>query len=491
MPLQNNCSKALFSIPEVAEEEEEEYWEHVPNRRGGPAPEKKTEEKVVLEGPPFLAGRASVPVGAQPKSHQRLLEQPLPGASMLQECRRGLSQESRGGNPRETRAYPEPPGSWTWEGEEKQGKPAGGGRASQWRRAGRSQASPRKKAASREQGHSTLGPSHPQAGGGLYRAHSLKENLDVISSLGEEDDTQLYSWARPRTHPRRGATPAACEEPFHRGLLHCPSPESLEIDVEYDSDDEQDLTITSTLASQLSSDGRADGSPTDCEEDGWSDCSSRSGSVLSSGLRELRRCSSWEDESTEWSGSPSHSPGHPCRAKRTTGSSEERSRSLERSPSLWRAVPEHPGKGRTQLPAPAWVRELPLPASVATTLPVPPPPLPRPQPSACRLLSALPHGGLRTCAAFVLLGVAFGVFCSVGHPWLKGPHAAFLFSGKPEGELGQVCLTIDLRREEVGGPFTQARIQQTLQCFTEKMRTPLHNTPVFLLGPLRQRPLLC
>uniref|UniRef100_A0A670Y517 SH3 domain-containing protein n=1 Tax=Pseudonaja textilis TaxID=8673 RepID=A0A670Y517_PSETE len=107
-----------------------------------------------------------------------------------------------------------------------------------------------------------------------------------------------------------------------QGLPRCLSPENLEIDIEYDSNEEEDLTITSTPVSLLSSDGRADGSPTDCEEE-WSDCSSQSGSIQSSARRELKRSSSWEGESTDWSTSPSHSPGHCGWRKKASGAPEE------------------------------------------------------------------------------------------------------------------------------------------------------------------------
>ncbi|XP_066492584.1 peripheral-type benzodiazepine receptor-associated protein 1 [Tiliqua scincoides] len=81
-----------------------------------------------------------------------------------------------------------------------------------------------------------------EACGGLYRAHSLQEDLDVISSLGEA---------------------------------------LLEIDVEYDSEP----GWTSPSASASSSDGEEEASG-------------------SGAARALRRCSSWEDEGAERSASP-------------------------------------------------------------------------------------------------------------------------------------------------------------------------------------------
>ncbi|XP_054857794.1 peripheral-type benzodiazepine receptor-associated protein 1 [Eublepharis macularius] len=371
MPLQKKCSKALFSIPEVTEEEEEEDWEHVPRKNFSPPPEKA--EDRVPEGPlPYNTRRTNPlpPVSSQqvclPKRNQTAPEQIL--------LERDLPQKLRGEDDvNEEPVRPEISGRWNWESQEKRLRSPGTGRTSQWKRPGRCkekahsqpQANRMRKVDVREHGRS----SHQSGGGGLYRTQSLKENLDVITSLGLEEASDLYSWARPRTFqtsPRRRVAHEVGEEAV-RGLPLCVSPESLEIDIEYDSEDDQDLTMTSTPVSQLSSDGRADGSPTDCE-DGWSDCSSQSGSIRSSAQRELKRSSSWEDESMEWIGSPSRSPGHRCWEKRALVGSEERSRSLERNPSLWRAVPERPWKGGSCMSMQTRVRELlPSPAGVVVT----------------------------------------------------------------------------------------------------------------------------
>ncbi|XP_048374835.1 peripheral-type benzodiazepine receptor-associated protein 1 [Sphaerodactylus townsendi] len=352
MPLQKKCSKALFSIPEVTEEEEEEDWEHVPKKNFSAPPEKATD--CLPERPPSYEARrvkpfppGSSPQGGLPKRNQAVPDQILPERDLPQK----LTGEDNvnENNVNEGPVCPEISSRWNWESQEKRLRPSGTGRTSPWKRSDRckekahnqTQANRMRKRDVRERGRSLLGCSHQSGGGGLYRTQSLKENLDVITSLGLEETSELYSWARPRTYQ---ASTHEVEEGGLRGLPLCVSPESLEIDIEYDSEDDQDLTMTSTPVSQLSSDGRADGSPTDCE-DGWSDCSSQSESIRSSGPRELKRSNSWEDESTEWIGSPSHSPGRRCWEKRTLLGSEERSRSLERNPSLWRAVPERPWKG--------------------------------------------------------------------------------------------------------------------------------------------------
>lgn len=397
MPLQNNCSKALFSIPEVAEEEEEEEsWAHVLHPHSLPPSEKRVEGQGALGEPP---------VNAQPQSPLHLQEQSLPGTGISQECRRSPMMCSA----------PELPNNWTWAGVKQPSR----SRAPHWQTFGQAPLSPKKrKAASRRDPPL---PHRPAVSGGLYRAHSLKENLDVISSLGEvAGGSGLGSWTRLR-HPLRHTTKDS--SPLGPG----PEEALLEIDVEYDSDEEQDRTLTSSLPS-------SDSWPSD-EEEGWSEASSsHSGSAPSSGPRGLRRCSSWEDESTEWSCSPGHSPSHSNQAK---GRSEERSRSLERSPALWRAQPqEHPGKGRP--PAPAWVSDLPahLPASarvLVTTTSMPHAPCPPPA-TACALCYALPWApGLCCICGAAALGVAVGVSGSRRAPLAGGPYAGFLFSAAPGG----------------------------------------------------------
>nr|XP_056720948.1 peripheral-type benzodiazepine receptor-associated protein 1 [Euleptes europaea] len=359
MPLQKKCSKALFSIPEVTEEEEEEDWEHMPRKNLSAPTEKATD--CLPERRPSCDTRRTKPLppvssqqGCLPKRNQVVLDHIL--------LERDLPRKLRGennvneDNVNEAPVCPEISSRWNWESQEKRLRSTGTGRTSQWKRPSQNkekahsqaQANQMRKGDVREHRRSLLGSSHQSGGGGLYRTQSLKENLDVITSLGLEEAADLYSWARPRTYQASPNRTAAHEVGGKglRGLPLCVSPESLEIDIEYDSEDDQDLTMTSTPVSQLSSDGRADGSPTDCE-DGWSDCSSQSESIRSSGPRELKRSSSLEDESMEWVGSPSRSPGHRCWEKRALFGSEERSRSLERNPSLWRAVPERRWKGGT------------------------------------------------------------------------------------------------------------------------------------------------
>ncbi|NWV20328.1 RIMB1 protein, partial [Origma solitaria] len=108
-----------------------------------------------------------------------------------------------------------------------------------------------------------------QMGSGLYRAPSLREELNVVSSAGGKEGLDLYSRARqgtlrkkvPRALGSGGTEPAVM-------ATHCPSPRSLEIDIEYDSEDDQDSTCASSPESRLWPERSQS-----CQGD-WSDCSS-------------------------------------------------------------------------------------------------------------------------------------------------------------------------------------------------------------------------
>uniref|UniRef100_A0A8C5TEC8 RIMS-binding protein 2 n=1 Tax=Malurus cyaneus samueli TaxID=2593467 RepID=A0A8C5TEC8_9PASS len=91
-----------------------------------------------------------------------------------------------------------------------------------------------------------------QMGSGLYRAPSLREELNVVSSASGKEGLDLYSRARQGTLRKKAlrAVGAGGPEPAVMAT-HCPSPRSLEIDIEYDSEDDQDSTCPSSPESRL------------------------------------------------------------------------------------------------------------------------------------------------------------------------------------------------------------------------------------------------
>ncbi|XP_058020507.1 peripheral-type benzodiazepine receptor-associated protein 1 [Ahaetulla prasina] len=355
MPLQKNCSKALFSIPEVTEEEEEqeqedvvvvdddEGWDPVLNQPIFIPLEKKTMRSFQSKLPNHTR-RTQGPLCSWSKRNHNLSELILPEKTLLQTFRGECMNETSSCSGR----WDGEDMTYQWDDRKKPSRSP----LSEWRKSSHC----KEKTRVQPQGHRkrkgdirepsvSLRSNSYYTGGGLYRAQSLTENLDVITSLEMEDDLKLCSWAgqRPDQIPSRRMMPQEKREKAVQGLPRCLSPVNLEIDIEYDSNEDEDLTITSTPVSLLSSDGRADGSPTDCEEE-WSDCSSQSGSVQSSGRRELKRSNSWEGESTDWSTSPSHSPGHCGWRKKANGAPEEWNRTREKSPSVLGARPDQAWK---------------------------------------------------------------------------------------------------------------------------------------------------
>ncbi|NWQ66432.1 RIMB1 protein, partial [Neopipo cinnamomea] len=220
LPLQKNHSKKLFSIPEVTEDEEEEE-----------------DEKWRPEKPPNI-------------------KEPFPKAD---------------GNNTSKKA------NWNWGYQENDPKPASGASPSWSKKKGNNY---REKIRSRpEMGRkrqsdltehcSRLLGNCSQMGSGLYRAPSLREELNVVSSAGGKEGLDLYSRARQGT--LRKKTPKAAgsggTEPAVMATC-CSSPRSLEIDIEYDSEDDQDSTCASSPESRLWPE-RSQSSQGD-----WSDCSS-------------------------------------------------------------------------------------------------------------------------------------------------------------------------------------------------------------------------
>ncbi|KFW82594.1 Peripheral-type benzodiazepine receptor-associated protein 1, partial [Manacus vitellinus] len=212
LPLQKNHSKKLFSIPEVTEDEEEEEDEKW-----------RTEKPPNSKDPfPKADGNNTSVVSAQTPRE----EHASPSGS-----------KKKGNNYREKiRSRPE---------------------------MGRKRQSDLTEHCSRLLGNCS------QMGSGLYRAPSLREELNVVSSASGKEGMDLYSRARQGT--LRKKTPKAAgsggTEPAMVGT-RCSSPRSLEIDIEYDSEDDQDSTCASSPESRLWPE-RSQSSQGD-----WSDCSS-------------------------------------------------------------------------------------------------------------------------------------------------------------------------------------------------------------------------
>ncbi|NXS66725.1 RIMB1 protein, partial [Pandion haliaetus] len=129
-----------------------------------------------------------------------------------------------------------------------------------------------------------------QMGGGLYRAPSLREELNVVTSAGGKEGFDMYSHARQgalrKNHMK--AVVSGFAEPAVMAT-HCSSPRSLEIDIEYDSEDDQDSTCASSPESRLWPERSQS-----CQGD-WSDCSSQSEVAHADGRKDLTRLEMMEE----------------------------------------------------------------------------------------------------------------------------------------------------------------------------------------------------
>uniref|UniRef100_A0A8C3XPV8 Peripheral-type benzodiazepine receptor-associated protein 1 n=1 Tax=Chelydra serpentina TaxID=8475 RepID=A0A8C3XPV8_CHESE len=353
LPHQQNCSKTLFSIPEVTEEEDEEEEEekcvHV---------EKSESPDCFLERRPYpTEGKgAPLPISAPqafPNTDGKDTYQYLP-------VQAPILQKTRGDSDSETPVYLElswtpKRGSCNWGYQESRTKPTAG-TSPQWgrKKGGNSQERAhdlpevsRKKRSDVKEHCSRLLNTSSLTGGSLYRAHSLKEKLDVVSSASGKGGSEISAHARPGTLRKSHKTlmPPDLAEPTTL-TTPCSHTRSLEISIEYDSEEDQDLTFPSSPGSREWPDGSVEGSQTGCE--GWSDCSSQSEPAQSDGRTPLKKQEFGEEKGMEWAVSPSHHPQLPCPEKeepRSDGSSEEQGWEREGSPAGWRRMPERPWKG--------------------------------------------------------------------------------------------------------------------------------------------------
>ncbi|KAM3661278.1 peripheral-type benzodiazepine receptor-associated protein 1 isoform 4-T4 [Ammospiza maritima maritima] len=349
LPLQKNHRKKLFSIPEVTEDEDEDEDE-----KG--VTEEKTDPQDSLETQTYHSGRTEKP----PNSKEPFLKEDGSNTSMKVSAQtpQGVhsAKESRAEADHTNPAFgplscSQKKAHWNWGYQENDPK-SGSGTSPSWNKKkgnnyrekirSRPEISRKRQSDLTEHCSRLLG-SCSQMGSGLYRAPSLREELNVVSSAGGKEGLDLYSRARqgtlrkkaPRAVGSGGAEPAVI-------ATHCPSPRSLEIDIEYDSEDEQDSTCASSLESRLWPERSQS-----CQGD-WSDCSSQSEVAHLGGRRDLTRLEMMEEQGMEWAGSPSRHLRFFCREKeapRCESSSEEQGWELDCKSPGWRRRLEHSSKG--------------------------------------------------------------------------------------------------------------------------------------------------
>ncbi|XP_009077099.1 PREDICTED: peripheral-type benzodiazepine receptor-associated protein 1-like, partial [Acanthisitta chloris] len=344
LPLQKSHSKKLFSIPEVTEDEDEEEEEKC-------GKEDKTASQDSLE---THTGRTEKPPNKEPS-----LKADGSNTSMdvsAQTPREKLGpKESRGdadhANPAFGQlAWSQKKTNWNWGYQENEPKSGNGANPSWNKKKGskyREKIRNRPEVGRKRQNDlpehcSRLLGNCSQMGSGLYRAPSLREELNIVSSGGKEG-LDVYSRARQSTlrkKPPKSVVSGGAESAGMTTL--CCSPRSLEIDIEYDSEDDQDSTCASSPESRLWPE-RAQSCPGD-----WSDCSSQSEVAHTDDRRDLSRLELLEEQDVEWAGAPGRRLRFLCQEKealRGESSSEEQGWELDCKSPGWRRRLQHPSKG--------------------------------------------------------------------------------------------------------------------------------------------------
>ncbi|XP_018774811.3 peripheral-type benzodiazepine receptor-associated protein 1 isoform X5 [Serinus canaria] len=349
LPLQKNHSKKLFSIPEVTEDEDEDEDE-----KG--VIEEKTDPQNSLETQTYHSGRTDKP----PNSKEPFLKEDGSNTSVDVSAQTPQGEHSAKESSAEAdRASPDfgqlscsqKKAHWNRGNQENDPK-SGSGTSPSWnKRKGNNyrekiRSRPeisRKRQSDLTEHCSRLLGNCSQMGSGLYRAPSLREELNVVSSAFGKDGLDLYSRARqstlqkkaPRAVGSGGAEPAVI-------ATHRLSPRSLEIDIEYDSEEDQDSTCASSLESRLWPERSQS-----CQGD-WSDRSSQSEVAHLGGRRDLTRLEMMEEQGMEWAGSPNRHLRFFCQEKeapRCESSSEEQGWELDCKSPGWRRRLEHSSKG--------------------------------------------------------------------------------------------------------------------------------------------------
>ncbi|XP_041280926.1 peripheral-type benzodiazepine receptor-associated protein 1 isoform X6 [Onychostruthus taczanowskii] len=349
LPLQKNHSKKLFSIPEVTEDEDEDEDEK-------DVTEEKTDPQDSLETQTYHSGRTEKP----PNSKEPFLKEDGNNTSMDVSAQTPQGEHSA----KESRAEAghanpafgqlscsQKKAHWNWGYQENDPK-SGSGTSPSWSKKkgnnyrekirSRPEISRKRQSDLTEHCSRLLG-NCSQMGSGLYRAPSLREELNVVSSAGGKEGLDLYSRARQGTLRKKASRAVGSGEAEPAVIAtHCPTPRSLEIDIEYDSEDDQDSTCASSLESRLWPERSQS-----CQGD-WSDCSSQSEVAHLGGRRDLTRLEMIEEQGMEWAGSPSRHLRFFCREKedpRCESSSEEQGWELDCKSPGWRRRLEHSSKG--------------------------------------------------------------------------------------------------------------------------------------------------
>ncbi|XP_074869767.1 peripheral-type benzodiazepine receptor-associated protein 1 isoform X1 [Carettochelys insculpta] len=347
-PLQQNCSKKLFSIPELTEEEDEEEEEE---EEECAHMEKRESPACFLASRPCHAGTKGtfLPISASPvfpdtdghNTCQNLPVQALQEALVLQKARKDAANE----NPAYLElSWTQKRGSSTWGYQESRRKPTAG--PSTKKEGSTPERAHALSEVSRKKWSDVKGHCSRLAGGSLYRAQSLQEKLDIVSSASGREGSEICSPARPGPFrkPPRDVSPSDLAEPAE---LTSPgfNTRSLEINIEYDSEEDQDVSFPSSPGSREWPDGSVEESQTGCE--GWSDCSSQSESAWSEGRTQQQMQESEGEKGVVWAGSPSPHPQVPSPEKealRSKSSSEEQGWEGEGRPAGWWRTLESPCK---------------------------------------------------------------------------------------------------------------------------------------------------
>ncbi|XP_040468646.1 peripheral-type benzodiazepine receptor-associated protein 1 isoform X7 [Falco naumanni] len=348
LPLQKNHSKKLFSIPEVTEDEDEDEDEKcVMEEKANPQDSLETlthhsgrTEKVLSVKEPFLnadGSNTSTDLSAQTPQEEHDIKESRGDAAHANPAFVQLVWSQKKAN-------------WNWGYQENDPK-SGTGASPAWSKKGnnyREKIRSRPEMGRRRQNDLTEHCSRllgncSQMGGGLYRAPSLREELNIVSSAGGKEGFDMYSRARQATLRKNHmkAVVSGFAEPAVTAT-HCSSPRSLEIDIEYDSEDDQDSVCASPPESRLWPERSQS-----CQGD-WSDCSSQSEVAHTDGRRDLTRLEMMEEQGMEWAGSPSRHLRFFCQeneALRCESSSEEQGWELDCKSPGWRRRLEHPSKG--------------------------------------------------------------------------------------------------------------------------------------------------